>query len=662
MLIHLLLHCRVVLMEINIHAASSRAMVLLLLISSANGCPDFCSCLTSDAVDCSHRFLAKIEGHSIAKTTKLLYYSDNRLTNITYSHFKGLNYLRTLHLHNNKISNIEDASFDDLGNLTILSLNNNNLSSITKNTFHGPSRLIKLFLSNVHNGFPKLKIADGAFSNLRDLKDLILDDNKIDCFTDDTFAGLKRVIYLSFNFDMVSAISNKALLRFPASLEIVNSGQNDFKVCCCSTAEALSRFASVQTSCNTNVCTNEDEVCKFPTKPPLTSMVPTPSTSAELPPSTTINSDGILTSSVSLIQTDVYKGDSTTSILHPSSSIPNVSDSKMTTSVSSNSPSQSSSVSRSSSTVSTEITQLSSSSSAVVIPPGAISIAKSTTSSFNSRSLVKESQSIVIVDPSTINSDGILTSSVSLIQTDLYKGDSTTSILHPSSSIPTVSDSMMTTSVSSNSGSQSSSVSRSSSIESTEIIPSSPPSSAVIMPSSPSTLVDRKSQTSSPGAISITKSTTSSSNSRSLVKESQSIVIVDPSVTESSNLFSSTVHNESVKSSRFVSTSVDGTNASPSTSEPTSKTENPTATMISASVTLFSSKVFSSMKSESSSASKMSSHSLQTKTINPSLSSSQHPSQPSLIAIRNSDSVQLKLSFNMLIMIMLTIFITYTIL
>ena len=256
-------------------------VIALSLVSfqSVIGCPTFCSC-NAGTVDCSHKRSIQIEADKIPKTTKRLDYSNNQLSKITRNHFQGLNLLESLHLHQNKITAIEDDSFKDLANLTSLFLNGNKISSITKSTLRGLFKLESLLMENLNQGSQHLKIADGAFSDLNNLEVLILNDNKMQHFSDDTFKGLNNLKYLSFNFGMVSSISSKALDMFPTSLRISNKGRRKFKVCCCSTAKALSRFPSVKTSCKLNACIETSDVCSLQTRATTTtttSVIPTTS-------------------------------------------------------------------------------------------------------------------------------------------------------------------------------------------------------------------------------------------------------------------------------------------------------------------------------------------------------------------------------------------------
>ena len=231
------------------------------------------------------------------------------------------------------ISTIEDNSFKDLVNLTTLTLNTNKINSITANTFKGLFKLKNLIMENLnHHGSRQLKLADGAFSNLNDLEVLILNNNKMEHFTDDTFKGLNNLKSLNFQFGMVSSISSKAFDMFPASLLINNKGGRDFEVCCCTTAKALSRFPSVETSCKINACIETNDICNPQVTSTSTGTTATTSTTTKLflpttdlsPSTTSVIQTTLLTKSSVLETTNIMKEPSTIPVSYTHLTLPTI--------------------------------------------------------------------------------------------------------------------------------------------------------------------------------------------------------------------------------------------------------------------------------------------------------------------------------------------------
>ena len=198
-------------------------------------CPEFCKCTQlTKSVDCQGFFLRNIQNNNIPKSTKNLYYVNNRLHTITKDDFASLDSLEQLQLHGNDIANIEDGSFQNLKSLKFLSLSSNKLKMITTDTFRGLSGLKILWMSNAHGGSSEgLTIMDGAFSDLQNLTTLNLGNNKIQCLTKDTFQGdgLRNLTNPIISFGKIGVIHEDTFDKFSPDIVIQNGGENNFKYC-----------------------------------------------------------------------------------------------------------------------------------------------------------------------------------------------------------------------------------------------------------------------------------------------------------------------------------------------------------------------------------------------------------------------------------------------
>ncbi|XP_061474235.1 leucine-rich repeat and transmembrane domain-containing protein 1 isoform X1 [Rhineura floridana] len=126
----------------------------LLLISSViilsdmvNGCPQNCLCHHfSMTVDCRNRGLVEVPSHLPAET-QILLLSNNHIQKISQGAFTDTLVLKILDLSNNSISGLLPSTFKGLQHLQILNLTKNFIEYVDNNTFRSLPRLKELDLS-----------------------------------------------------------------------------------------------------------------------------------------------------------------------------------------------------------------------------------------------------------------------------------------------------------------------------------------------------------------------------------------------------------------------------------------------------------------------------------------------------------------------------------
>ncbi|XP_076836053.1 toll-like receptor 22 [Brachyhypopomus gauderio] len=119
-------------------------------------------------------------------TLEFIDLSRNQIKSLTCLDFANLTQLTRLYLYSNRISTINPCMFKDLNNLHVLKLGSNKLLTVD-NAFKNCLPSLK-DLQLVYNKLSKL--ADGTFMSLSNLKSLSISDNQISEIERHAFAGL----------------------------------------------------------------------------------------------------------------------------------------------------------------------------------------------------------------------------------------------------------------------------------------------------------------------------------------------------------------------------------------------------------------------------------------------------------------------------------------
>ena len=227
-------------------------------------CPDQCTCdQTSKSVTCigKENPLSSIP-KDIPRNTEELYLNCNNIQKIARDDLVGLTNLRKLSLHKNYITHIDDFAFKDLNSLIELNLSNNYLSYITKYTFVGLWRLKSLWLSEFHLKSIVPCIDDFVFAQTPVLEDLFLTKNDFLFISNNLFAGLSKLKYLTISLNKINKIDVLAFSHFPKDVD-VHLGNSH--ICCCSTANAIeSLIIKPSVKCTIKDCYNAESICTHP--------------------------------------------------------------------------------------------------------------------------------------------------------------------------------------------------------------------------------------------------------------------------------------------------------------------------------------------------------------------------------------------------------------
>ncbi|XP_062868349.1 toll-like receptor 22 [Trichomycterus rosablanca] len=139
-------------------------------------------------------------------TLEFIDLSRNKINVLTCSDFANLTRLNCLYLYSNRISKIPSCVFKDLENLEILYLGSNKLLTIANVFENGLHSLKELQLA-----FNKLSsLLNGSFHSLSNLTSLNIDDNQISKIAEYAFAGLVNLNYLSLSSNRLKAKTIRA--------------------------------------------------------------------------------------------------------------------------------------------------------------------------------------------------------------------------------------------------------------------------------------------------------------------------------------------------------------------------------------------------------------------------------------------------------------------
>lgn len=204
-------------------------------------------------IDFSHNNISNIDPDYFEPTSKFLrelYFSFNKLTNLSRTMFDEMYYLTTLKMDNNLIEHIDEDSFDDLTSLKVLSLGHNRIQIIQDALFSNIHTLHYLDLTdNKVNDLP-----DNLFDNCRQIQVLNLASNNITNFPSSALAPLIQNLHridlsnnqilhlgnddlqqyihlewLDISLNQLETIENDTFKNHTPSLKILNIADNPFK-------------------------------------------------------------------------------------------------------------------------------------------------------------------------------------------------------------------------------------------------------------------------------------------------------------------------------------------------------------------------------------------------------------------------------------------------
>ncbi|XP_039503686.1 leucine-rich repeat-containing protein 15 [Pimephales promelas] len=132
---------------------------------------------------------------------EILHLQDNKITQLPENIFSNVQKLKKLYLSNNKLSLLPSAIFFNLPNLTHLSLFENQLSRLMPGTF-GPMAILELWLYD--NMITHLE--ENVFSNLTEIRLLVLSRNRIQHISSGAFNGLMELEEISLHTNRLIGI------------------------------------------------------------------------------------------------------------------------------------------------------------------------------------------------------------------------------------------------------------------------------------------------------------------------------------------------------------------------------------------------------------------------------------------------------------------------
>ncbi|XP_002121372.2 uncharacterized protein LOC100178863 [Ciona intestinalis] len=163
------------------------------------------------------------------KSTSLLRLNmnENALTELSESSIRGFPNLEELTIERNILKHIESSTFRNASNLKSLRLDSNLLDSLDwLNGTDGLNGLTKLVLGGNRLKYPIL--ANGTFSKLASLRDLVLDGMGIRRIENGAFKGLELLETLDLDGNALQCVPSEAL-RFLPKLKFLNMNDNLIK-------------------------------------------------------------------------------------------------------------------------------------------------------------------------------------------------------------------------------------------------------------------------------------------------------------------------------------------------------------------------------------------------------------------------------------------------
>ncbi|XP_053557297.1 leucine-rich repeat-containing protein 70 [Bombina bombina] len=189
----------------TLRVSLSSFMLFLLLQSQALCCPDFCKICTERQVNCRGLSLTGIP-RNLPKSTTVLYFSGNNITQVISHEFREIPKLALLYLDNCNIRYIHSTAFIPLTKLYHLYLNDNCIKNLEPGIFDGLSDLHYLQLQNNQIAF----LPQGLFNHLKSVQYLMLQRNCIRVLNSDTFFGMTSLRFLNLANNNLSIISSAA--------------------------------------------------------------------------------------------------------------------------------------------------------------------------------------------------------------------------------------------------------------------------------------------------------------------------------------------------------------------------------------------------------------------------------------------------------------------
>ena len=170
------------------------------------------------------------------------------LKRIQRSDFTGLNLIE-IFITFTELTEIDEHSFEDLKQLRRVVLKNNKIMKISRGTFQGLKSLEVLDLSN--NEY--CQIESRTFSGMTSLRDLYLGDIKLRSLEKTTFQGLQSLLVLDLHGNSLQHIQNDVISSLP-KLQALDLSSNNFKTLPDNLKPALSHLHHLALSDNLWQC------------------------------------------------------------------------------------------------------------------------------------------------------------------------------------------------------------------------------------------------------------------------------------------------------------------------------------------------------------------------------------------------------------------------
>nr|XP_023012205.1 leucine-rich repeat-containing protein 15-like [Leptinotarsa decemlineata] len=136
---------------------------------------------------------------------KILHISNNKVNNLEVGAFERLYNLEKLSLYNNQLEIIKNGVLRDCRNLKILDLGMNKISDIEQYVFEDTANLIELNI-----GFNNFQKVPSAIANLKSLKILNLNNNKLKSLPPNSFDKLNKLEVLNLSDNEIASLATGA--------------------------------------------------------------------------------------------------------------------------------------------------------------------------------------------------------------------------------------------------------------------------------------------------------------------------------------------------------------------------------------------------------------------------------------------------------------------
>ena len=150
---------------------------------------------------------------------------DNKISSLSPDVFSKMPFMEELRISINRLQNLPEVVFDNNKNLKIIDLDDNRISSnLTNRHFVGPRNveLLDFSFNNLTYFHPS------TFHNLKKLKKLYLDNNKLNKLASSTFEGLDSIEELYLHQNLIKELPTNSFIGMP-NLKLLDLSRNQIR-------------------------------------------------------------------------------------------------------------------------------------------------------------------------------------------------------------------------------------------------------------------------------------------------------------------------------------------------------------------------------------------------------------------------------------------------